>query len=334
MRTILDACGDGLTTTARAGKLMAGLLLLNFIVALPAAWALGSSLHDSLKTSRAGEGLRQGFDMGWYGEYQAAATGLEKTFRPTVMGAGAFLDNHEAWASGELWRGFAGLVAVGVLFALTWTFLLGGILDRFIHPERPFSPARYFASCGRYAFRFYRLAALSIPFYYLVYKFFDWAYGKVDSLTRDITSESTLLIYSLGAVALTVFLLHLVQISFSYAKIAIVREERSSVVKAAWRGFRFVVAHPWPVLGLALGLGAVSLALLGVYSWLAPGPAQAGWVTVTLAFLAGQIYLGAKVFMKIWLLASQLSLYRQFTPAGNGERLSPEASGQEPLTAP
>ncbi len=314
MRTILNACSGGLETTARAGKLMVVLLLLNFIIALPAAWTVSTSLHDSLKTSRTGEDLRHGFDMGWYGQYQATATGLEKTFRPTVMGAGAFLDNHEAWASGELWRGFSGLMITGVLFALMWTFLLGGVLDRFVNPATPFSPARYFGSCGRYAFRFYRLAALSIPFYYLVYKFFAWSYGKVDRLTRDVTNEQTILIYSLGAMALTVFLLHLVQISFSFAKIAIVQEERAGVVKAAWRGFRFVVTHPLPVFGLALGLGAVSLALLGVYGWLAPGPAQAGWVTVTLAFLAGQIYLGIKLFMRLWLLAGQLSIYKQFTP--------------------
>jgi len=232
-----------------------------------------------------------------------------------VMGVGAFLDNHEAWASGELWRGFPGLVLVGILFALTWTFLLGGVLERFVNPGIPFSVARYFASCGRYAFRFYRLAALSIPFYYLVYKLFGWTYGQVDRLTRDVTSEQTVLFYSLGAVALTVFLLHLVQISFSYAKIAIVREERAGILKAAWRGFRFVAGHPLPVLGLALGLGAVSLVLLAVYGWLAPGPAQSGWVTVGLAFLAGQIYLGLKLFMRLWILASQLSLYERFTPA-------------------
>ncbi len=334
MKIILNACSGGLATTARAGKLIVGLLLLNFIIALPAAWTVTSSLHESLKTSRAGEDLRHGFDMGWYGQYNAAATGMEKTFRPTVMGAGAFLDNHEAWASGELWRGFPGLVVAGVLFALTWTFLLGGVLAQFVLGSTPFSVARYFGSCGRYAFRFYRLAALSIPFYYLVYKLFGWTYGKLDRLTRDVTSEQTILIYSLGVVAVTVFLLHLVQISFSYAKIAIVQEERTGMVKAAWHGFRFVVAHPLPVLGLALGLGAISLFLLAVYGWLAPGPAQSGWVTVTLAFLAGQIYLGIKLFMRLWLLASQLSLYQRFTPAARGGDLTQGMHRQVTQAAP
>jgi hypothetical protein len=96
------------------------------------------------------EKLRAGFDTGWYGEFQANARGLETTFTPTVVGAGAFFNNVEAWLSGELFTSVPALVGLGVGYLLLWAFLLRR------HPASGWRrtdgchPGRWWSNGGRY----------------------------------------------------------------------------------------------------------------------------------------------------------------------------------------
>ena len=50
---------------------------------------IGESIERSVDGSLVHENLRDGFDTGWYDEYRDEAKGIERTFRPTVVGAGA-----------------------------------------------------------------------------------------------------------------------------------------------------------------------------------------------------------------------------------------------------
>ena len=92
--------------------------------------------------------LRGELELGWWSEYADRATGIEKSFKPSVVSAAAFFDNLEAWFSGELFLDTRTL-AVGAAYALVWLFLLGGVLDRFARRERKFVLAPFAAAlCG------------------------------------------------------------------------------------------------------------------------------------------------------------------------------------------
>ncbi len=125
-----------------------------------------------------------------------------------------------------------------------------------------------------------------------------------------MTQEKTVILFTLLVYALVAFLLLLVSLVLDYAKIALVVERRRSALLACLRGARFVLTHPGSALGLYLLLAAVGLLLVWLYSLVAPGPGQSGATTILLAFLVGQIYLIARLGLKLWFLAGQTALFQ------------------------
>ena len=284
------------------------LWLVNVAVTLPAAVIMSDSLESSIGSSLVHEDLAAGFDMDWYGEFRHGASGLDATFSPTVVGAGAFYNNIEGWLYGGLFQLFPGVVALGGLYALVWAFFVGGIFERFSNSGL-FSLSRFFSAGGRFFFRFLRLAVLSGVFYYLVYQLARWLFDRIELWTRDVTVERTVLMCALLGTALVVFLLTLVHAAFDYAKIATFVEDRRSMLLAALRGIRFVLSNPAKTLGFYYSLGIVGVLLLGLYTFVAPGAAQSTVTGVVLAFLIGQAYLVAKLMLRLAFYGGELAIY-------------------------
>ena len=232
----LRAIFVGLWRAIESPGLVIWLWLVNFAIALPAGVVMSETIRSSIGSSLAHEELATGFDMGWYGEFRQEAAGLERTFTPTVVGAGAFYNNVEGWLFGGLFQQFPGVVGLGVVYALVWALFIGGILDRFSKSEGFFGLSRFLSSGGRFFFRFLRLVVLAGAAYYLVYRFAGWLFRRIDYWARDVTVEGTVLMYVLLGTAVVVFLLTLVNMAFDYAKIATFVEDRSSMILAALRG--------------------------------------------------------------------------------------------------
>jgi hypothetical protein len=274
-------------------------------------------LKDSLGSSLVHENLRQGFDMDWYGEFSSGSAGnsgsagLADSFGPSVVGSLPILSNLEKLLDGEILQADGTILLAGLLFLLAWAFFAGGILDRYAHPDMPPTRARFFSQNGEYFFRFVRLLIISLLFYWGIFRWeanplHDW----LEDATRDVTQEKTVILFTLLVYALVAFLLLLVSLVLDYAKIALVVERRRSALLACLRGARFVLTHPGSALSLYLILTTVSLLLLWLYSLVAPGPGQSGAATILLAFLVGQIYLIARLGLKLWFLAGQTALFQ------------------------
>lgn len=298
------------------GKVLASPLLVlwlwvvNVAVALPAAAYMARSLESSIGASLVYEKLRDGFDMGWFGEYQARASGIEDTFSPSVLGAGPFFDNAEAWLNGTLFEMLPSLLGLGVVYAVLWALFLGGILHRFGEGHGRFRLGEFLSRGGEFFFRFVRLAVLSGALYYLVYRFASLLFGWIETQTRDVTVETTVFGYVVAGSLLMAFLLSFVNMAFDYAKVATFQENRRSMLLAALRGFGFVLGHPGPTMLLYYGLVFVGLLLLALYYLFAPGAGQATLPGILIAFLIGQLYLVAKLVLRLTFYASEMELYR------------------------
>jgi hypothetical protein len=311
--TTYQAIIAGLRRTLRSPGVVLLLWLVNVAAAAPAAWVVTVAIRDSVGSSLVHENLRKGFDMSWYGQYKAYAEGLERTFTPAVLGIGAFLDNLEAWVTGGLFTGHAVLVALGVVYAIVWALLLGGVVDRYANPDEARGAARFFRSGGRYFFRFLRLAALSGVLYALIYWFHRRLYAVIGEQLRDVTTERVVLAYALGAVLATAVLLTLVHLCFTYAKVATVMEDRRSMLLAALRGVAFVAAHPFRILGIYLALALVSVVLLVAYGFVGPGVSQSDRAAVILTFAASQVFLIVRLALRLSALGGAAALYRSLT---------------------
>jgi hypothetical protein len=285
------------------------LWLGSVVIALPAAVVLEASIRDSVGGSLVGDELRNGFDMGWYGEYRADAEGVERAFGPTVVGAGPFFDNIEAWYNGSLFDAHPGLLGLGVLYALFWALCLGGVLHRYGEAAGLFRLGEFLAEGGAYFFRFIRLAVIAGVLYYAVYRFSAWLFRRIERASQDVTVEETVLAYVVAASLLVVFLLTFINVSFDYAKIATFRENRRSMVLASLKGFGFVLSNFGRSVTLYYGLGVVGLVMLFVYHAIAPGPGQSTMLGVVAAFALGQMYLIAKLVLRLTFYAGQMELF-------------------------
>lgn len=300
----------GLWRAVESPGLVVWLWLVSLVFALPAGVAMTGAIRSSIGGSLVHEQLAAGFDMGWYGEFQEEAKGVEKTFTPTLLGAGAFYNNLEALLYGDLFKQFPpGLIGLGILYALLWALFVGGILDRFTNPAGLFRLRSFFPAGGRFFFRFVRLAVLAGVLYFLVYRFAGWLYQRIAYLTRDVTVEGTVLTYTLLGTALVVILMTVVNMAFDYAKIATFVEDRRSMLLAALRGFRFVFSHPGTTMGVYYGFGILGIVLLGLYAFVAPGAGQSTVTGVVLAFLIGQAYLIAKLMLRLAFYGGQMAVY-------------------------
>ena len=306
----LQAIGLGLRRALRFPLILVGLWLIGLVAALPATWFVTRELESSIGSSRFHESMTSGFDATWYEEYGASADGLGKTFDPSLVGAGAFFDNLERWLTGSLFTVHPVLLATAVVVALLWILLLGGVVDRYAHPGGSPDFARFLRVCGLYFFRFVRLTALSGVLYYLVYRLLRVTLERIETLTQESTTESTVIAYSMLAWGLVALLLTLIHMCFGFAKVATVVEERKSVVLAALRGIGFVASHPGQALTLYYGMLVASGLLVGAYTLIAPGAGQSTPRAVLVAFIVAQCFLLARTLLRLGLLAGQVALYR------------------------
>jgi hypothetical protein len=310
---MIEAFLSGVRKAASRPWVLIGVWLASVLVALPAAWVVANALDDSFGSSLVAETMREGFDMSWYGEFQADVSGATGTFSPTQTGVGAFLINLEGWATGAVFENFHALLGLGIAWALVWALLLGGVLTRYLPASGVTARAGFFEAGGRYFARFVRLALLAAPLYWMIYRLYRASQEWLADWTRDITRETTVLTYSLTAIVLIAFLLVLVRTCFDYAKIATVVEARRSMFFAACRGIGFVLTHPIRTVGLYLIVALVSLLLLLFYGAIAPGSQASTALTIWAGFAVGQAFLLTRLFLRLSLLAGELALFRKFT---------------------
>ena len=93
-----------------------------------------------------------------------AGSGTGENVRPSLIGFGAVLQNLSGLLDNiPLASTIAGAT---VAWLVIWSFLSGGVLDRFAR-DRPTRTAGFFAACGTHFWRFFRLGVIG----WLVYAF-------------------------------------------------------------------------------------------------------------------------------------------------------------------
>ncbi|MBI2822467.1 MAG: hypothetical protein HYX74_09605, partial [Acidobacteria bacterium] len=142
----------------------------------------------------------------------------------------------------------------------------------------------------------------------------------VDDWTRDWTSERLILFPNVAAYAVVFVVLVFINMAFDYAKIHTVLQDRKNMLAAASRGVGFVLAHPIRTFGLYGAAGLLGILVVATYAVVAPGANQSTVTTVVAAFLAGQLYLLARIWVKLVFLGSQTALMASFHPAPVPER--------------
>lgn len=328
--TVMHSFTSGLRRVLGSPALIFWLFFAGLVIALPLTAAMRDILKASIGSSLVDQNLRRTFDLDWYGEFRANASGLSETFSPAVVGILPVLHDLERLVNGEILSVNRVVLAAGILFLFAWAFFGGGIITRYARPDEPRNRADFFSVSARFFFRYLRLLVLSLLVYWAVFR---WVAGPLhtlmDRLMRDITVEFAVLLYTVLYYLVILFLLMLGSMAMDYAKISMVIEDRHSAVLAFFHGLRFVFARPLRTSGLYLLLALVGLALLLAYGVVAPGAGQSRDLTLIVAFLISQLFLLARLILRLWFLASQTVLYQSATEVRQAE--APPAPAPVPV---
>lgn len=307
--SILHAFADGARRVARAPLILAGVYLMTLLVSVPLVLTIHRAIASDLGDSAIADRVADGTSYDWWQEYAERADGLAATFQPTIIGLAAPLDNLSALLDGgPRTVGAAGAI---VTYIALWAFLIGGILDRYAR-RRATRAEGFFPACGVYFVRFLRLAIIAGGAYYLLFAYvrhwlLDDLYG---ALTRDVAVERTGFFIRLTLYLCFGALLLVVNLLLDYAKIRAVVEDRRSMVGACLAGWRFVKRRPLTTAALYLLNGLVFLTLLALYGLLVPGTAG-GTLAAWGAIVVGQLYIVARLAVKLLFYASQTAYFQQ-----------------------
>jgi hypothetical protein len=305
---IIASWTGGWRRVTQALGMAAGVHALSFLLALPLALLLRDQIAAQLGSSVAAGAVADGVNHDWWSEFTAQASGLSGTFTPSIIGFASTLDTLSRVLDAR-YPPPALLWLLGGYLAL-WTFLSGGLLDRYAR-QRPIRAHGFFSAAGRLFFRLARLTAIAGLLYWLLFVYVHpWLFDDtLRKVTRSIGVERTAFLWRLLFYAVFGLLLITVNLVSDYARIRLVVEDRRSALGALRASARFLRRHPLHAVGLYALNGAMFVLLLALWSVAAPGVYGTG-AMMWLAFAAGQLYLFARLAFKLHFLASQTALFQ------------------------
>ena len=302
------ALREGTRRVNRAPFVLAGMFLVTLLVALPLALALRGMLEAHLGRSQAAETAASGVDPAWWQEFASQASGLGRTFAPSLIGFGAVLDNLSGLLDNlPLAATIGGATAA---WLVVWSFLSGGVLDRYAR-NRPTRTAGFFAACGTHFWRFLRLGAVGWFVYLFLFGTLHGAIfdGLAGRLSRDLTVERQAFAIRAAGYVLFGGIVLFCTMLFDFARVRIVVEDRRSALGALLASVRFVRRNLGRVTALYLLNGAAFVLLLAAYAVAAPGAPRSG-LQMVFVLLLGEVYILARQYLKLLFYASEIALFQ------------------------
>jgi hypothetical protein len=298
----------GVRRVARAPAIVIGVWLVTTLISVPLALSIRAELMNHLGTSLAAVSAAQGVNYEWMQEFADQATGLGATFRPTIIGFAAVLDNLSAFMDAVS----PPVVVIGAAatYIVVWLFVAGGIIDRYAR-DRPTGAHGFFSASGGFFFRFLRLAIVMAVVYGLLFGgLHPWLFDRLyPRLIRNINVERTAFMIRASLYLVFGLLLAAANVIFDYAKVRAVVEDRRSALGAVAAALHFVRRNAAAAIGVyALNIVLFGLAL-AVYAVLAPRAGGTGWM-MWVGFAIGQMYVLLRLCVKLIFWASETSLFQ------------------------
>jgi len=308
----------GFRSLARNWGLVALVLLANLALGLVLAVPLSMQLADDLSNRGASTGMMYGFDYDWWAEWAEQQEGPSSALSPDLLGTGFAFRNLDLLLQGGLPGGLFArggrvsidptILGVGALYLLLQVFLAGGLLGVFRAPRGGWTVRGLIHGSGFYFGRMLRVSLLALGAAGVVFALNAPLARWVDDLAREAVSERTALLLVLGRHALLLLALVLVHMVSSHAKAVVVREERLSASLAFLSSLGFCARNLPAALGQYLVVGATGIALLALFGTVDARLVVVGWRSQLVALALFQLFLAARIALRLGLLASQLEL--------------------------
>lgn len=319
----------GLRRALLAPHVVVLLLLVNAACALPAAWWVRDEIQSSIGERVAHERMLESFDSSWFAEWSPYQRGLTETFEPELSGGGFAWRNLEGWLDGTIFGVPFVALAIGALHALVWLWLLGGILDGWLRVGERRGVVGFVRACNDGWGRLVRQAACALPLYGVIYLLHGRMAEQLEAGSRDLAREMPAIFQMFGLYALTALLLTLVNLWFTAGKVATIADRGCGALRGLGRGGLFLLRRFGSAVGLYYALLALGGLLFAGWSLVAPGATHDTPTAIALAFAAGQLFLAARLVLRLAVFAGLAELYRTGSVAAD-KKISPSGPASPP----
>jgi len=306
--TVFHALRDGIHRVNRAPALLFGVWMMTLLVSVPLTLEMRGQLAAHLDASLETDSATSGVNHDWMQEFAEQASGVGTTFSPVVIGFAAPLDNLSAFLGRE--RRPLLIVAAAVLYLALWILVAGGIIDRYAR-DRDTRLEGFLWASGVYGVRFMRLAVVAALAYGLLFRVLHpWMFGTFfRDFTRDMTAEPSAFAVRLALYGVFAILFAGCNLVIDYAKVRTVVEDRRSILGALIGAVRFLRRNGRAAAALYLADALLFAAVLALYAAVAPGAGSTGW-SMWLGFAIGQLYVLARLWVKLVFWASETALFQ------------------------
>ncbi len=286
-------------------------VLIAYVLLLAITLPLGAILHRELPPPSRPVAIEPGAgpvpDFDWLDEVTANQRGLLGSLTPAVIGVAAPFDNLDRFASTRGIPDFA--IPLSGALLIGWAWLWGGVIARFAGGRQ-----RFFSTCGRLfipvltlniagvltAIAFYALARLIL---------LDMIYPALSNGAAESTAFAWRVILTMALVVPVAA----ITLMFDYARIALIVDgpipvpEAIRIGIATLRGNTIAVTALIVLSGLAL---AGLLVVYGVFEFIPGGSVP----TLSRIIFLGQAFIVARIALRLWNAAAQVSLYQRIKP--------------------
>ena len=248
---------------------------------------------------------------------------IDKNMSHSLMGDTLMGGVDHLWLGDMIYKVFhtGGGVLVAMLFAplpaylLLHIFLNGGIIGRLINRDAKVTLSRFFADCGAYFGRFFRLFLLSIPAYLLsaalLYGMLSLIFGR---FTRQAVTEWPRIIAGNSKIVLFLLVFSWVNMFFDYVKIRLVAADSRKICKATWFTAKLVAKRLFTAWGIYVLVGIANILFGVVFLEISNLLGSATLWMVLLGFIWQQVFIFGRMFLRLSLLSAQVKLYTQCCP--------------------
>jgi hypothetical protein len=275
--------------------------------------------------------MMNGFDYDWWKAWSEDQKGWTGSFGPDILGTGFAFKNVDQLLKGVLpLRLFhvegpspspeerddrpptldGVILGVAFVYWLVQLFLTGGLLGVLRSPSGGWTVRGLLHGSGFYFGRVFRVSLIALlatgVLFLLNRPLASWAEGQA----REAVSEATALAWLFGRHALLLLAILFVHAVSSFAKVAIVVEERSSAVLAFLTSLGFTLGNLGRVAGQYVAVGLASILMLGLWAAIDVRWVTTGYKSQIVTLVLFQLVILGRIGLRLVLTASQVAIYR------------------------
>ena len=284
---IISSYIAGFLSALRAKKLTLIIYAITLLLALVLAIPFEKTIENEAGNSMAFSSLIKDFD---YTVYKDFINQYGKVIDPYISTA----------------------VWMGILYLLFTIFFEGGIFTVLRREEDKYSLRLFWEGSAVYFSRFLRLAIYSIIIQVMIAASIYISLGKaLESAFDRVESEASMFYIGAAGVLIHLILFIFILTVTDYAKVMMVENAGYKPFKTLFRGMGFVFRHFLSSYFLYLSLLIVPIVLFIVYFSIEGAVGMTSGFKIFIIFIIQQVLIWSRVFIKVWILGSELVLYRK-----------------------